>query len=214
MEGVNKFKSVEVRRHSACSYVKRSDNETSSSSCESVCGTPLCTRGNLEALLFAPRKKKTNVITRRSSAPASLLDYSDIRKRLDFGGIKTDTPSYIIRGKRKIQRGQISSVLHCNDLIIPFSDLQLTPKSSKKVKFHTDVDKSSNNFCVPYRIGTPVCSRNIMEETPISDSYSWMSKKRKLGVATAVHSHFMEKLESISSDQRFTKTGELSQKLL
>ena len=187
MDGVFKNTSGKFRRHSICSYsnFETYDYVTAINSNESICLTPSCTRvPSLEGLMLAPQKKKPDVVTRRSSAPATSHACGDIRKRLDFDCATTDAPNYVIGGKRNAE-------CHCNDLAIPFSDMELTPKIHKNAKLH-DLDKYRNNFS-----DTTVCSTNSNVETPIPDSCHWMSKRRSLSTTERM---------LMSGDFRFTKT--------
>ena len=92
---------------------------------------------NYNELLNAPKKHKIQHNNkRRSSAPASLLDCQDIRKRLyfDAAGAETYTVNSILKGKRKLRREE---EFHrpCKELIASFTELQITPRSTKRVKF-------------------------------------------------------------------------------
>lgn len=112
---------------------------------DSMYTTPLFAKlTSFEELLFAPRKKKSVVMTRRRSAPASFLDFRDIRKKLDFELSNDDTRVTITRGKRKYSPD--SPDTRRTEITSAFSDLTITPKSTKRVKFLAEV-KSNEYEC-------------------------------------------------------------------
>jgi len=135
----------------------------------------------LKDLVFAPRKKKSNVSKRRFSPFGSTGDCRHIRKRLDFENItvckditNNESNHASSFGKRKLSFGQ-TLTSQSNELAVPFSDLQVTPKTTKKFKSRVPEDhpmEVSEN--VPEVVCTPkpTCSKRIhfdIPSAPLSD---------------------------------------------